>query len=76
MTKIKRVIDRFSFLIDILECIGLCDRRVKEFKVSKHLVNMSVLFLIEKCVVQRIVVKHLVEANLHLAVELQSELII
>ena len=36
MTRIKRLIDLYSFsnwfLIDILEWIGLCDRRVKEFK--------------------------------------------
>ena len=28
------------FQIDILECIDLCDRRVKEFKVSKYFVNI------------------------------------
>ena len=60
----------------MLEYIGLCDRRVKEFKVSKYFVNISVLFLIEKYVVQSIVIKYLVEANLHLAVKLQSELAI
>ena len=64
------------FLINILEYIGLCDRRVKEFKVSKYFVNIFVLFLIEKCVVLSIVVKYLVEANFHLAVKLQFGLII
>ena len=55
MARIKRLIDSYSFcdcfLIDILEYIGLCNRRVKEFKVSKYFVNISDLLLIEKCVV-------------------------
>ena len=52
-------------LIDILKCISFYDRRAKEFKVLKYFVNIFVLFLIEKCVVQSILVK----ANLHLAVK-------
>ena len=40
-----------GLLIDILEYNGLCDQQVKEFKVSKYVVNISVLFLIEKCMV-------------------------
>ena len=47
----------------------------KEFKVSKYFVNIFVLFLIKKCVVQSVVVKYLVEANLYLAVKLQLGLI-
>ena len=55
VTRIKRSIDRYSFsdwfLINILEYIAWCDRRGKEFKVSKYFVNISVLFFIKKCVV-------------------------
>ena len=74
-TRIKRSIGGFSFgwfLIVILKCISFCDRRAKEFKVWSIFVSIFVLFLIEKCVVQSI----LVEANLHLAVKLQPDLII
>ena len=56
----------------MLKCISFCDRRAKEFKVLNCLVNVFVLFLIEKRVLQSI----LVEANLHLAVKLQPDLII
>ena len=55
MTRIKRLIGGFSFdwfLIAILKCISFCDQRAKEFKVSKYFVNIFILFLIEKCVVQ------------------------
>ena len=75
MTRIKRLIGGFSFgwfLTVMLKCISFCDRRAKEFKVSKYFVNIFVLFLIEKCVIQSI----LVEANLCLAIKLQPELII
>ena len=53
MTSINRIIGGFSFdwLIVILKCFSFCDRRAKEFKVSKYFVNILVLFLIEKCVV-------------------------
>ena len=47
-------------------------RQSKEFKVVKCLVNIFVLILIEKCVVQSI----LVEANLFLAIQSQPDLII
>ena len=50
------------FLIGILEYISLQDRPVKEFKVVKYFVSIFVRFLIEKCVVQSIVIKYLVEA--------------
>ena len=56
----------------VLKCITYCDRRAKKFEVLKCLVNIFVLFLIKECVVQSI----LREANLHLAVKLQSDLII
>ena len=72
----KQSIGVFSFgwfLISILKWFSFCDRRAKEFKVLKYLfVNVIVLLLIEKCVVQTI----LIEANLFLAVKLQSELIV
>ena len=50
VTKIKRLIDLVFgwFLIDLLECIGLCDRRAKGFKVSEYFVIISVLIFIEK----------------------------
>ena len=63
-TRIKWLIGGFSFgqsLIYILKCFSFCDRRVEEFKVLKCYVNIFVLFVIERCVVQSI----LVEANLH-----------
>ena len=75
VTRIKRLIGGFSFgwfLIVILKCISFCDRRAKEFKVSENFANIFALLLIEKRVVQSI----LVEANLHVAVKLQSDLII
>ena len=53
--RIKWLIGGFSFswfLIVILQCISFCDRRTKEFKVLKYFVNIFVLFLIEKYVVQ------------------------
>ena len=55
MTSIKRFFGGFSFgcfLIAILKCFSLYDCQAKEFKVSKHFINIFVLFLIEKCVVQ------------------------
>ena len=58
-------------LIDIIKCISFCDRRAKEFEVSEYFVNIFVLFLIEKCVVQ----STSVEANLLLVVKLQPDLI-
>ena len=45
---------------------------VDERKNLKCFVNIFVLFLIEKCVIQSI----LVEVNLHLAVKLQPDLIV
>ena len=56
----------------MFKCINFCDQRAKEFKVLNCFVNIFVLLLIEKRVLQRI----LVEANLYLAVKLQSDLII
>ena len=75
VTKTKPLIGRFSFgwfLIVILKCISLRNRRAKEFKVLKCFENIFVLFVLEKCVIQSI----LVEANLHLAVKLPPDLII
>ena len=46
--------------------------QAKEFEVIKWFVNIFVLFLIEKCAGQSI----LVEANLFLATKLQPDLII
>ena len=66
--------DLVFFLVEfslILKCISFCNRRAKEFNASKYFVNIFVLFLIEKCVVQSI----LVETNNYLAVKLQSDLI-
>ena len=67
MTSIKRLMGGFSFgwfpIVIHLKCNSFCDQRAKEFEVLKCSVNIFVLFLIEKCVVQSI----LVEANLHLA---------
>ena len=68
----------FSFgwwLIVILKWFSFCDRRAKELKVLKYFfvnIHKFVLLLIEKCVVQSI----LVEVNLILAIKLHSELII
>ena len=45
-------------------------RRAKEFNVLKWFVDIFVLFIIGKCVIQSI----LVEANLYLAVKLQPDL--
>ena len=56
----------------LLKYISFCDHQAKEFKVLKWLVNMFVLFLMEKCVGQSI----LVEANLFLAIKLQPDLTI
>ena len=54
VTSIKQLIGGFSsgwFLIVVIKCFSFCDRRAKEFKVSRPL-NIFVLFLIEKSVVQ------------------------
>ena len=44
MTRIKRLIDRYSFSdwfpISILKYIGLCDRRVTTFEDSNYVVNI------------------------------------
>ena len=47
-------------------------RRAKEFKVLKCLVNIFVLLLITKCLVQSV----LVEVNFSLAIKLQPDIII
>ena len=60
------------FLIVDLKCFIFCDRRAKEFKVSKHFMNTVVLYVIGRCLVQ----VFLVEANLFLAIKLQPVLII
>ena len=43
-----------GFLLVYLSAFGSCDRRAKELKVSKYFVNIFVVFLIEKFVVQSI----------------------
>ena len=45
------LVEELALCIKSLATPGLCDRRVKKFKVSKYFVNISVLFLIEKCAV-------------------------
>ena len=70
-----RLISGFSFgcfLIVILKWFSFCVRRAKELKVLKCLGNKFALLLIEKCVVQSL----LVEANLFLAITLQPDLTI
>ena len=73
-TRIKWLIDRFSFRIDILECIYLCERRAKEFKVPKYFVNTFCSVLDREVRGSKHRGKYLVEANLHLAIKLQLEL--
>ena len=54
LTSVRQLFGGFSFgcfLVVILKCFSFCDRQAKEFKVSKHFMNIFVLFLIEKCVV-------------------------
>ena len=55
MMNIQRLFGGFSFgcfLFVILKCFIFSDRRAKEFKVSRHFMNIFVLFLIDKCMVQ------------------------
>ena len=54
---------------DILKCISFCDRRAKEFKVFCEYICSALDREVHGS-------KYLVEANLHLAVKLQPELIV
>ena len=59
MTDVRRLFGGFSFgcfLIVIFKSFSFCDRRAKEFKVLKCLVNIHVYirFVMEKRVVQSI----------------------
>ena len=64
------------FLICILKCFIFCNRRAKEFKVSKYFAKYICSVRNREVRGSSIVIKYLVEANLHLAVrpKFQSEL--
>ena len=59
-------------VILVLKCFSFVIDERRNLRSESIFVNIFVLFLIEKCVVQSI----LVEADLHLAVKLQPDLII
>ena len=69
VTRFKLLIGGFSFgwfLIVTLKCFSFCDRRAKEFKVSKYFAKYICSALDREVRRSSIVVKFSVEANLSL----------